>query len=200
MNIKTLIGIYDSNTYIIDAPKGIIIIDCGTEFEHIEKVLQKCQKPVSLLLTHGHIDHIYSAAKLQQHGATVFIHDGDAERLYTDKHEGGRRGYVVEFCKPDKSYDEGEVLNLAGLSIKVLHTPGHTEGSVCFIVEDKIFTGDTLFFEDYGRTDLYGGDHSKIKKSLFRLFDLDQKLTVYSGHYRTSTIGHEKKCNPINNN
>ena len=94
------------------------------------------------------------------------------------------------------TYSDGTVLTLAGLQIKVLHTPGHTPGSVCLWVEDTLFAGDTLFRESCGRTDLPGGSWSEILKSLRRLKELPENIKVFSGHGPSTTIGEEKLWNP----
>ncbi|MDR1138644.1 MAG: MBL fold metallo-hydrolase [Clostridiales bacterium] len=197
MEITTLVGTFDSNTYIIVGGKGTLIVDCGADIQALTKVLHKSPKPWTLLLTHGHFDHMLNAAQLQRMGAKVYIHELDAERLTTNKNEGERKEFVVENCEVYETLRGDQTLDIAGYNIQVIHTPGHTEGSVCYLIEDKLFAGDTLFFEDYGRTDLYGGDFDKIKKTLYKLFELDPSIVVYSGHYRTTTIAHESKHNPI---
>ncbi|MCL1945270.1 MAG: MBL fold metallo-hydrolase [Firmicutes bacterium] len=197
MEVKTLVGMFDSNTYILSTQKGTLIIDCGANLEQLTKELNKQPKPWTLLLTHGHFDHMLNASPLQKLGAKVYIHEYDAERLTSDLNEGARKQYQVGHCNEYTTIHGGDELDFAGFKIQVLHTPGHTEGSVCFLIEDNLFSGDTLFYEDYGRTDLYGGNFDKIKQSLHKLFKLDHKIKVYTGHYGTTTIGHESKHNPI---
>jgi len=197
MEVTTLVGMYDSNTFITSTPKGTLIIDCGADLENITKTLQKHPKPWNLLLTHGHIDHMLNAAPLQKLGAKVYIHTLDAERLTSDRDGDKYKQFGVEFCPEYTTFEDGDVLKLSGFSIEVIHTPGHTQGSVCFMIEGEMFAGDTLFFEDYGRTDLYGGNFEQMKASLHHLFTLDPDIKVYTGHYRTTTIGHEAKKNPI---
>ena len=97
----------------------------------------------------------------------------------------------------DTRLNEGDVLQLAGLTIRVLHTPGHTEGSVCLMVEDTLFSGDTLFMDSIGRTDFPGGSFPQIQKSLHRLMELPGNLQVLPGHGPASTIGHEALYNPF---
>jgi glyoxylase-like metal-dependent hydrolase (beta-lactamase superfamily II) len=95
------------------------------------------------------------------------------------------------------AYGEGDELNLAGLAIKVLHTPGHTPGSVCLMVENSIFCGDTLFAGSCGRTDLPGGDQNVLFKSLLRLAALEEDYTCYPGHSGSTTLAREKQYNPF---
>jgi glyoxylase-like metal-dependent hydrolase (beta-lactamase superfamily II) len=192
-NIEILSGPYESNTFIWDTGAGAIIVDCGAPYDSIVSYLKKrAIQPIALLLTHGHFDHIISAADLQALGVPIYIHQSDAERLYTDKSEGPRAGFVVQHCRPDHTLLDGQVLSICGIDIQVLHTPGHTEGSVCFVVHSHsmVFTGDTLFYHDQGRTDLYGGDENKMQASLRKLLALDD-MVAYTGHGRHTSLAQE---------
>jgi glyoxylase-like metal-dependent hydrolase (beta-lactamase superfamily II) len=192
MDIKTLTGIYDSNTYCIDNRLGTLIIDCGIEFDQLKKTLDKSTKPINVLLTHGHFDHVHCAAKLCEYGATIYIHKMDSDRLS----QGDltlNLGRQIESLKNFVEIENDQELNLSGFNIQVICTPGHTQGSVCYVVNGNIFTGDTLFFQDCGRTDLPGGNQAQIEQSLKKLFRLDGELVVYPGHDKTTTIAHERE-------
>ena len=185
------LGLYQTNCYIIhdEQSKTCCVIDPGYE---AETILAECKKLglsiEAILLTHGHFDHVGAVKELAaETDCKVFLHTADltmppmmtAGQLYhTD------------------SYAEGTQLNLAGLSIGVLHTPGHTPGSVCLVCADSIFSGDTLFAGSCGRTDLPGGDWATITTSLNRLAKIEGNFWVYPGHGPASTLSQEKKYNP----
>ena len=155
----------------------------------------------AILLTHGHFDHILGVARLKKKtGAKVFISKTDACAL-----EGGREslsylfGIAVEPTKVDEYVSDGMVFTEAGITFRALHTPGHTKGGMCYIVEDErvIFSGDTLFNLSYGRTDFPGGSADELYESImFRLFSLEGDYRVLPGHESETTLDFERKHNP----
>ena len=143
----------------------------------------------AILLTHGHFDHVGAVKELaEKTGCRVYLHAADL--LLPENYTAGPLYYT-------HTYDEGDVLELAGLTIRVLHTPGHTEGSVCLVVDDVIFSGDTLFCHSCGRTDLPGGDPEAIMTSLARLKAMEGDYRVLPGHNRATTLAVEREYNPF---
>ena len=153
-----------------------------------------------ILLTHGHFDHVWGAADLQERtGAKVYIHGADAPMAAGKASYFSAMSYGLKPCAADVFVREGDRIVAGGLTFRVLETPGHTKGGVCYAVDDEqvVFTGDTLFCESVGRTDL-GGNIRELMDSLFhKLYALDG-YTVYPGHEESTTIEHEKRFNPMN--
>ena len=185
------LGLYQTNTYIIhdNSSTKCCIIDPGYEPQTIMTHLKKLGlEPEAILLTHGHFDHVGGVKKIaEETGCRVFIHA--AELTMPPMFTAGKLYFT-------DTYDEGDVLHLSGLDISVLHTPGHTPGSVCLLVEDFMFSGDTLFEGSCGRTDLPGGDWNTIQSSLARLAKLEKDYTAFPGHGGSTTLAQEKKYNP----
>jgi len=185
------LGAYQTNCYIIwnESSDRCAIIDPGYEPDTILTQVGMLGKQVAaILLTHGHFDHVGGVKTISDTtGCKVYLCTDD---LAMPQH------YTAGKLLYTDSYKEGDVLELAGLSIKVLHTPGHTMGSVCLLVEDTLFAGDTLFRESCGRTDLPGGSWADILKSLRRLRELPEYTKVFSGHGPSTTIGEEKQWDP----
>ena len=187
-------GPFGSNCYLLISGNQAAVIDPSAD---AEKILQKSAEHGAtlqyILLTHGHFDHICSLDTLREKtGIPAYIHVGDAD-MPSNSHKnafsiffGQERIYRV----PEKTLTEGDVLPLGEEQIRVLHTPGHTEGSVCYLCgENILITGDTLFDRGFGRYDLYGGDPYKLRNSLARLATLDRSLIIYAGHGSPTDLG-----------
>ena len=163
-----------------------IVIDPGAEAERIRKAAEG-RRIAAILLTHGHFDHIGAVEALMRDGAgetRLFIHPRDRPML-TDPELNASRGLMrLEVKAPDAtdSVREGDELALAGMSVRVMHTPGHTPGSVCYRIGDDLFTGDTLFEHGWGRTDLPGGSEQDMFHSLRRLIPISREMNVHPGH------------------
>lgn len=187
-------GSWCSNCYLlVGKNRHAFVVDPSASAKGI---IERCEAEGitldGILLTHGHFDHIISLDNLRDKtGIPAYIHENDNELL-----GDARKNAFYTFFKMDRAFrsaekllSDGDVLCLGDEEIKVIHTPGHTEGSVCYLCEDFIVTGDTLFADSYGRYDLYGGDFEKLRESMRKLSMLDQNLTIYSGHGDTARLG-----------
>ena len=195
---------YGSNCWLlIDEESGAYaMIDPSPEIDAIRSALERRGlQPGNLryiLLTHGHFDHILSVDALRDlTGAPVFIHRADADFLTNSEHNGYKFFFRREFTmRPaERLLEDGDVLPLGNTEIRVLHTPGHTGGCVCYIAGDAMFTGDTLFDQDIGRTDLYSGDPDALQRSLQRLAALPGDYTLYPGHGSVTTLEKQRNYN-----
>lgn len=187
------VGPIGTNCYILEDEKKIAVIDPGDEAERILEVLEETEGTVEyILLTHGHYDHTTAVPELHKAlpEAKIYIHQADANGA------GSRLFPLAGQVDGLLLYDEGDSLPLGSLTIEVLHTPGHSKGSVTLRAGDVLFTGDTLFAGSMGRTDLSGGDEEEIMASLKRLGKLEGDFTVCPGHMQTSTLDQERKTNP----
>ncbi|NVM04758.1 MAG: MBL fold metallo-hydrolase [Candidatus Helarchaeota archaeon] len=196
---------FQTNCYIIgfkEISRGIII-DPGDESEKILKLIEKNNFNINHILhTHGHIDHIGGTAKIKEiTGARTFIHRDDLSLYKNLMIQGEAFGMILdEPPEIDEFFKDGDKINFNGIIIEIIHTPGHSPGSVCFKTENKLFSGDTLFNMGIGRTDLWGGSHHKIMKSINeKLLTLNDNTIVYPGHGPETTIGYEKVNNPYIN-
>ena len=190
LNIHTLtLGLYQTNCYIVHkiGSDRCVVIDPGYDANKILSFLQEKDLQLdAILLTHGHFDHVGAVKDLAADtDCKVYInslehtmpHTMTAGQLYATN------DYEARF-------------SVAGMDITVLHTPGHTPGSVCLIIEDAMFSGDTLFARSCGRTDLPGGDWATIQNSLRRLAELPGDYRVFPGHAEPTTLAQEKQLNP----
>ena len=190
MQVHTLaLGAYQTNCYIVQNEDRCFLIDPGYEAARILSFLEeKGLKADAILLTHGHFDHVGAVRELAAElDCKVYIHEGDLSLppqftagalYYTDLYKGGI------------------TIEAAGLDVFVRHTPGHTPGSVCLLVENVLFSGDTLFAGSCGRTDLPGGDCSAICESLRRIARMPGNFKVCPGHGESTTLEQERKYNP----
>jgi hydroxyacylglutathione hydrolase len=209
-------GAFAANCYLVAPAPGeeCVIVDPGQDAERgIEELTDRYRlKPVAVLLTHGHIDHVWSVGPVcGAKGIPAYIHPddrimlanpGQSLNLMTQQQLFGG----ITFSEPDdvKELADGEVITLAGLEFTVGHVPGHTRGSVTFRSTDTeegdldaLFAGDLLFAGSIGRTDLPGGDHAAMLRSLARTLTLPDATVVLPGHGPTTTIGDERQTNPF---
>ena len=197
MKVKLLrVGPIGTNCYILedDQTNLAAVIDPGDEPELIQEALEKEGVEVRyLLLTHGHYDHTTAVPAIHRvyPQADIYIHQADANGA------GSTLFPLAGEVDDLKLYDEGDVIRLGDHEIQVLHTPGHSPGSVTLKVEDVLFTGDTLFAGSCGRTDLRGGSYEQIMQSLKRLGALKGDFHVCPGHEATSTLERERRSNPF---
>ena len=187
----------DANTYVIasDHSDEAVIID-PTRYRQLSALLkQENLRPVAVLLTHGHFDHTSALqALLQDYTIPVYLHSGDEPMLSDPELNALHYFFPEDPFEPIEQYQaivHRQKLCFGDLDFTVLYTPGHSEGSVCYLIEDSLFSGDTLFQDGYGRYDLWGGDAQKLVVSLRHLFGLNKALKVYPGHGEDTTIGQE---------
>ena len=197
MQVKVLqVGPIGTNCYLLEDEKAHVaaVIDPGDEAGRILQVIKDDGVDVKyILLTHGHYDHTTAVPELHQAlpQAEIYIHKADANGA-------GSRLFPLAGQIPDlKFYDEGDALTLGELTIQVLHTPGHSKGSVTLKVGDVLFCGDTLFAGSCGRTDLAGGSYDEIMASLKKMGELPGDCHVCPGHDVTSTLDRERRSNPF---
>lgn len=196
-------GSFGSNCYVLISGTEAAVVDPSADAELIlQKIAQKGATLRYILLTHGHFDHICSLDTLRQRsGVPAYVHVGDVD-MPEDAYKNAFYFFFAQersYRTPEKLIGEGEILPLGEESIRVISTPGHTNGSVCFLCgEDLLLTGDTIFANGYGRCDLYGGSPAKLRFSLERLSELDPTLTIYPGHGSPANLGDAlKSCTLI---
>lgn len=209
MNIKSFVfNPFQENTYVIsDESKQCLIIDpgCSNEKESVllSNYIEKEQlQPVKLLNTHCHLDHILgNQFVFKKFGLTPEVHKLELSIL--DLGEASSKMWSVPYDPsptPNHFYDEGDIVKFGNSELKVLFTPGHSPGSICFYSAKEKFmiSGDVLFYESIGRTDLPGGNYDTLIQSIkTKLFVLEDDVKIYSGHGLATNIGHEKKNNPF---
>jgi hydroxyacylglutathione hydrolase len=207
MIVKMLtLGTLYTNCYIVGCTetKEALIIDPGFEEKKdaqkvLEEIKQHDLQVKYIVNTHGHPDHIGGNRAIKEAtNALILIHEYDAPML-TDPTGNLLRPFRLNTISPpaDKMLHEGSIIQTGKTTLKVLHTPGHSKGSISLLGNDVVFTGDTLFAGSIGRYDLPGGSYKEIIRSIKRLATLPEHMKVYPGHGPTSTIGKEKDNNPF---
>jgi glyoxylase-like metal-dependent hydrolase (beta-lactamase superfamily II) len=186
--------------------KDAIVIDPGGEIERIAEIVAQYDLTVRAIVhTHAHLDHIYCTRDVKErHGGAICLHRGDAFLYDGIAVQAAMFGWQVRGTLPvERWIDDGDRIELGKRALAVIHTPGHTPGSVCFELEDPdagrlLFAGDTLFRRSVGRTDLPGGDSATLKRSIQqRLYTRDPDTLVVPGHGPTTKIGDEARANPF---
>lgn len=196
------LGELGANCYIVEtAPGRCIAIDIGGDSSYFLSFLKEKELALSkILLTHGHFDHIGGVEEVRKAtGAEVFVHDGDVRMLTSaaySLHIGMSR---LPFVPVERftAINDGCVITDGDCTITLIHTPGHSEGSVCYVCGDVIFTGDTLFKGSAGRTDFPGSSPIDMHNSLYALYIIDKNCRIFPGHGETTTLEYEKMTNPF---
>jgi len=199
---RLAVGAFAANCYIVGSKQNDegIIIDPGGNAPEIIKALNVTHLKIkTIVLTHGHADHVAALYDIKSYtGAQVAIHLADNDFLY------GSRGYIMMWGisyrtpdPPDRLLGEGDFIETGDLRFKVIHTPGHTPGSICLYMDNKVFTGDTLMYRGIGMTVLPGSSRRQLIDSIHgRLMVLPDETQLYPGHGRQTTVGAERRNNP----
>jgi glyoxylase-like metal-dependent hydrolase (beta-lactamase superfamily II) len=198
MIIKTLIvGPLEENTYIVgdEDTRDAIIIDPGDEPERImDAIREDALKVDAIICTHAHFDHIGAIGDVKKGtGTRVLIHGDDLDIFRRAREHAMFWGFEIDdLPEPDGLLRDGDLIRVGGLEFRVIHTPGHSPGSISIYGEGVVFTGDTIFRDSVGRTDLPGGSLDMLKESFRRLLQLPEDTRVLSGHGPETTIGRER--------
>lgn len=202
MNYRTLVvGIVRANCYLVWNDTACVVIDPGDDFNRIEKALKEIGKPLkAILLTHGHFDHVGAVKELKERYQSVPVMLGAGDEELLREPERVYRGMLSRIpdklhLQADRLLQDGDIIEVDGMCFAVLATPGHTRGSVCYLYEDVVFSGDTLFRGTCGRCDFYGGDSQAMRKSLEKLAALEGDRPVYPGHEDETSLEQERKYN-----
>jgi len=205
MIIKTYVeGPIDANNYLLidEQTREAVMIDCSSAREELLDDIKKLGVNLKyILLTHGHFDHILGVDRFKEvFGVDTYVAEPDMFQVNsTPTMIQMFTGLTASGVKTIKNFvKDGDEFMIGNTKIKAIATPGHTEGGMCYLVEDKLFSGDTLFQRSVGRTDFPGGDFNKLSNSVKNvLFKLPETTEVYPGHGPKTTIGFEKKYNEI---
>ena len=200
IKIHTLpLGSYQTNCYIVyeETANSCAVIDPGYSPERVLEFVGKLGLTVdAVLLTHGHFDHVGGVeAIVKASGCALWMREGDYTQRKNPQNDFFYPIHDCDFTEV-RFCEEGEHIHAGGLTFTTMETPGHTWGSVCYVCENAIFSGDTLFAGSCGRTDLPGGDWQTIMLSLERLAELEGDFDIYPGHGESTTLAREKQYNP----
>ena len=186
---KIPVGNLNTNCYVAydNKTKNGVLIDAGAEFDKIYNIIQKNGINLkAVFLTHGHFDHIGACNDFQKLGIPIYIHEKDADKCENNKLNlsSNFSEEEIQTFKPDYIIKgEEQVLQIENFKILAIHTPGHSEGSCCFIIENYLFSGDTIFEYGYGRTDFYDGSNLKLRQSIKKLLPYtNEKFVICDGH------------------
>lgn len=194
------LGPLQTNCYVISDQNGsCVVIDCDSDRGTLSAYLKENNlHPSYVLLTHGHSDHTGSALKMKESfGLKIAVGELEEDVLKDAFENPEAYAEITGEIKPDVLLKDGETLTVGEMRFEVLHTPGHTKGSVCYVIEDILISGDTLFAGSCGRTDFFTGSFEDIVQSLKRLADLKGDYKVYPGHGPYTTLDYERKHNPF---
>src|SRR5947208_12488015 len=191
---------FDTNCWLIAAERSdeALVVDPGFQPDEVRALLERAGKrPVAVLATHGHFDHIGSAGAFCGDDVPFYIHEADQLALTDPGAWGSGFPTPPAPVKDVRTITDGDVIELGGFRIEVLHTPGHTPGSVCFRTDGWLFSGDLVFRGAIGRYDFPNSSATDMERSLRRFLELDDPLPVYPGHGPDTSVGHERRTNPF---
>lgn len=197
---KFIVGPLESNCYLIvdEHSKETLLVDPGDEPDRIIDIISENDLHVKYIVcTHAHFDHVGAVSDMKQEtGASIIIHRDEQEIYRSAREQAALWGFELDVLpEPDILISEGDILEIGSLKFVIIHTPGHSPGSICLSGEDILITGDTVFAGSVGRTDFYGGDIIQLKKSFKRLMSFSEEVKILPGHGPETTIGREKKEN-----
>ena len=201
---RFIVGMVGTNCYVVsnEETSECFLVDPGAYSDKVIAYIREHElKPQAILLTHGHFDHIMGLdGVLREFPIPVYAQE-EEEILLKDASYNASVSYGPAYTFSGASYiKDGQILELAGMTIRAIHTPGHTIGGCCYYIESEqvLFSGDTLFHDSVGRTDFPTGSQSQLVRSIReKLLGLPEETVVCPGHMSETTIGHEKKCNPF---
>lgn len=194
-----VVGFLSTDCYLVYRPEDgrAFLVDPGRGFQRIKSFADEQHLRIeAVLLTHGHCDHILEAKRWQDEGAKVYVHRLDAPKLEGKGHLGDMIGLNVPPLSADVVLEDGDCIDPAGVPMTVLHTPGHSTGSCCYVGEGFMFSGDTLFCGDIGRSDFPDSDPRALQQSLERIKAIRKDLQVFPGHGEATTLERERRNNP----
>lgn len=201
MIVNTLtLGPMQANCYLLECEETLsaVVIDPGDDADVILNILEERKLNLELIInTHGHVDHIAANSDLKQKtNAQLCIHKLDADMIVNpQKNLSSFIGRAISSSPASKILKDGDILEAGMISLKVIHTPGHSPGSICLLTDEAIFTGDLLFAGSIGRYDFPGSSYEQIINSLKKIMELDDNIEVYPGHGPITTIGEERSTN-----
>lgn len=197
--ITVQLGMMPTNSYIIydEITLNAAIIDPAADCAKIERYLSRYSLNLKyVLLTHGHADHIGAVNEvISKTGAKLVMTSEDVDMIFEPFYNESNLIFGIDYIiekYPEILLSDGDVLNFDGICIECLHTPGHTKGSCVYVCDGVCFSGDTIFYRGCGRTDLYGGSESELRKSLAKLYSIKENLTVLPGHMYPTTLDDER--------
>ena len=196
-------GPFVENSYVVHDPqtKDAVILDPGDDPGRILRTVEQLgAKPLAILLTHGHIDHVGAVGRLlEKLDVPLLCHEGDQRWLDGAEKQGRMFGVQVDKVpKPTRYVTDDEELTFGSLTFKVIHTPGHSAGGVCYLIGKILFAGDTIFQGSVGRSDFPDGSHDQLITSIeTRILPLGDDVTLYCGHGPETTVGRERRSNPF---
>jgi glyoxylase-like metal-dependent hydrolase (beta-lactamase superfamily II) len=198
---KIISGGLEENCYAVYDSESLraAIIDPGEDGKKVIFEIQKDKlKPELLINTHGHYDHVLSDDQIRfEFKIPLAIHKYEVQMLAGNYGNGSESiGFTVNVREPEILLKDNQKLKLSFTTFKVMHTPGHTKGSICLLFDGFLITGDTLFAGTIGRTDFYGGSYEEILNSLFKIKKLNPSLVIYPGHGSNTTLSNEIRHNP----
>ena len=200
---RHILGELQTNCWLVSDEEGgpVLVIDPAGEAERLLAALEG-RDVAAIVLTHGHFDHLGAAESvLEATGAPLMVHEADAGRITSSAPEGTGAalfGYDDATRAADRLLADGDTIEAGALRLEVLHTPGHTQGSICLLGDGHLFSGDTVFAGSVGRTDFPGGDARALQRSIgTKIVSLPEATLIHPGHGPDSTIGRERSINPF---
>ena len=193
-----VVGELDTNCYLVysEQSENALVVDPGGDYDKIVDCANQLNKKIkAVLLTHAHFDHTLEVHKFKANGASVYMHKTECEVLNSSANLSAYFGVELKPFIVDNQLIAG-LFDIFGYSVQVIETPGHTKGSVCFIIEDYLFSGDTLFAGSFGRIDFPTGNGKQLLESIKSLYALKGDYILLSGHGEASTLNYERKNNP----